>query len=819
MSNRQLGQSTSTAAGRDTAVRLFDYYQAKVVGHGARSLANLTQDDILGDNLERKFNDFAYWLANTPIPKNPDRDDLLNPRASDALNPSFLGSLTLTQYLGRVRSSLSDRFPNHPLFRDPEEWTAMRVDFQTEVTRAQLTSSDGFGGIQFRCLYKLNSKDPRLYEFGRDDLLNDWVSKCDLKAVLRSLMQKARAGDTINGNLQRRCWLVATYHAMGRGGEIKFQNYADWVFDPRFEVTNIHWKELKKLASYAMPMMADMDGYECCFYHALGSFWLVETGLYRRSLTSADAQFVFPDLHRISDAAVARKLTLTIRENLPNGVPQPIKDSITVKSLRKATITTLAAHADISIFDSAGRSGHSTGTTQDSYIDRNCVALGLRGGRVLAGSASSRKDVCPPRMEWLGVEAVPHVNQFIDSLFIVSLEDFYPNGALYGVLRIVTAALVMYHKKLSQDFAGTQHVIVDKMVQAARAANIADIRCASTDPAAVLDYWSDVIAGTFNERNLPPTLEPSVAVLTATIQEQQAAMQSILTQLQSVKDELGAIRRGQQSQGTTLEQVKFYFSSFFRTPTRKRKSPPLDLPQEHPQPAGASLEAFADTPQPIQVATQPSPPTTPPPWPMMEQPQSPHVDAAAAAAAAEAVDASTNAADKESSQRGYGSVQTFNSSAMEVAAGSAKGVTVRKLLMDMVQTGSFGGSNSCMQDLMIPLYLRSEAAKVRSVLELVDLVATVDEKASLANKDSGSLMITNICKDLEDRAMHKMLVFEKGEGALANYSRAKPFVAGLGARVASYKKERRLTTVGQTPGTPPDSRSVRSFFQPRTRPT
>jgi hypothetical protein len=98
----------------------------------------------------------------------------------------------------------------------------------------------------------------------------------DLKAVLRSLMQKARAGDTINGNLQRRCWLVATYHAMGRGGEIKFQNYADWVFDPRFEVTNIHWKELKKLASYAMPMMADMDGYECYFYHALGSFWLVE---------------------------------------------------------------------------------------------------------------------------------------------------------------------------------------------------------------------------------------------------------------------------------------------------------------------------------------------------------------------------------------------------------------------------------------------------------------------------------------------------------------------------------------------------------------
>jgi N-acetylmuramic acid 6-phosphate (MurNAc-6-P) etherase len=51
-----------------------------------------------------------------------------------------------------------------------------------------------------------------------------------------------------------------------------------------------------------------------------------------------------------------------------------------------------------------------------------------------------------------------------------------------------------------------------------------------------------------------------------------------------------------------------------------------------------------------------------------------------------------------------------------------KGVTVRKLLMDMFHAGSFVASTNCMQDLMIPLYLRSEAVKVRSVLELVYLV-------------------------------------------------------------------------------------------------
>jgi hypothetical protein len=594
LSNRPLGQSESTAQGWEVAVKFFDYYQTKIVGHGAPTLANLTADHVAADNLERKFDDFAGWLANTPIPKYPNPDDLLTPRIprrSDSLLPPYLGAETLLQYLGRVRAALMHRFPNHPFGRDPEGWADMRIAFQMEVSRAQITSADGFGGINTRCLYKVNGKDPQLWEFGRDDVLNDWVSKCDLKAVLRSLMRQARRGATHDGPLQRRCWLVITYHAMGRGGEVKFQNYADWVFDPRFEVTDICWKEMKKLATYAMPMMADMDGYACCFYHALGSFWLVESGLYRRSVESASAQFVFPDLHGIKDPSVAKKLTQIIRDSLPIGVPQSIKDSLTVKSLRKASITTLAAHGDISIFDSAGRSGHSTGTTQDSYIDRNCTAIGLRGGRVLAGSATCRKDVQPPRMEWLGIEAVPHVARFIKALFVVSLEDFFPDGALYGVLGIVTAALVMHHKQLSQDFAGSQYVIVDLMVKAAREASIVDTRCSTpTDPAGVLEYWSDVIDENFKKQNLPQPIDPSVHTLLAVMQEQQALTRTVMAQCQSMKDELASLRRGQQTQGSILEQVRLYFSTLFRTPTRKRKSPPVHLAPQSDQPAGGSLD-------------------------------------------------------------------------------------------------------------------------------------------------------------------------------------------------------------------------------------
>jgi hypothetical protein len=76
------------------------------------------------------------------------------------------------------------------------------------------------------------------------------------------------------------------------------------------------------------------------------------------------------------------------------------------------------------------------------------------------------------------------------------------------------------------------------------------------------------------------------------------------------------------------------------------------------------LEVFANFPHPIQVETQPLPPTTPPHWPMMEQAQLSPVDTAAAASAV-AVDASTNAADQESSQRGYGSEGSHSSKVID----------------------------------------------------------------------------------------------------------------------------------------------------------
>lgn len=299
-------------------------------------------------------------------------------------------------------------------------------------------------------------------------------------------------------------------------------------------------------------------------------------------------------------------------------------------------------------------------------------------------------------------------------------------------------------------------------------------------------------------------------------------MQNVLTELQSVKDELGSVRRGQQIHGIILEQLKLYFSPFFRTPAGKRKEPPLDLSREQRgQSARRSLVALS--------GASLSAPSTPPNGPLemvgasaemeaveLEAVSADSVDAPAAPVAPGGLAPAGADVLASGSQQGFGSVQVFNSAAMEVAAASDKGLEVQKLLLDMFQAGSFVGctADTRLQELEIPLYVK-EVAKVRSVLELVGFIVQPEERATLSKRESEALSITNICKDLQDRAMQKMLVLEKGQGADAKHSKVKPYVTGLGRRVFNYKKERNLTTIDQTPGTPPGTRSIHSFFARR----
>jgi hypothetical protein len=182
----------------------------------------------------------------------------------------------------------------------------MQEAFVKESQHFQLSHSGDliFGATKIRPLYKDNGNKPI-----RDDSeIKDFIQACDLKYIIRNLVRDA----TIEGNqkLQQRCWVGMSNSCIGRGGEVKFQDYNEWTYHPLLEVTDSSWTETKTLHFYPMPMVPEKVSWEFDFYHMLGTYYSVENGLYRSQdeINKGLLNSVFPDLHQHLDTAgVAKK--------------------------------------------------------------------------------------------------------------------------------------------------------------------------------------------------------------------------------------------------------------------------------------------------------------------------------------------------------------------------------------------------------------------------------------------------------------------------------------------------------------------------------
>jgi len=74
--------------------------------------------------------------------------------------------------------------------------------------------------------------------------------------------------------------IVMLGSAVGRAGEVKFQCFDDWRFDPWLQVTDIGWRERKTLMKHGMHMVPDII-YLVCFYHAIVCYFALEDCIYR----------------------------------------------------------------------------------------------------------------------------------------------------------------------------------------------------------------------------------------------------------------------------------------------------------------------------------------------------------------------------------------------------------------------------------------------------------------------------------------------------------------------------------------------------------
>ena len=86
---------------------------------------------------------------------------------------------------------------------------------------------------------------------------------------------------------------------------------------------------------------------------------------------------VFLSLYSIQDAAVAKKITVAIRKYLSALLSKESRDKFSSRSLCQGVITKLSMHSTITLFQACAWSGHTYGTSLDSYVDKRNLAKTL----------------------------------------------------------------------------------------------------------------------------------------------------------------------------------------------------------------------------------------------------------------------------------------------------------------------------------------------------------------------------------------------------------------------------------------------------------
>ncbi|KAL3795495.1 hypothetical protein ACHAWO_003295 [Cyclotella atomus] len=263
-------------------------------------------------------------------------------------------------------------------------------------------------------------------------------------------------------------------YAIGRPGEIKYDDYNDWYFDLLTELVDTSWKESKNLKKYTMPRVSD-DFFGFDWYCVMGAFFMCEDGLFRseEQIEQGKLNAVFVRLHQLQDASVAGKLAAAIQSNIPDNVLEEIRKLFTGKSLRKGAITELSMNSGLSIFNLSARSGHSLGVAMQDYVDQNNPAASFPAANALHGQRTLSAIPVLPDFNAVGSSNRNQWVALVKAAFVITIPDFMPGGRHSIILEVMMASmavesiklydvqlplltpdlvLVEWSKKLSQDY-------------------------------------------------------------------------------------------------------------------------------------------------------------------------------------------------------------------------------------------------------------------------------------------------------------------------------------------------------------------------------
>ena len=616
-------------------------------------------------------------------------------------------------------------------------------------------------------------------------------------------MSKSTIGTRKNeaGPLEQRLRMAVTYNNIGRPGENKFVDMRNWEWHAPHELFSMLWQEVKTGTIQAMPMVPDMISFYTDIYHALGSAWSVEDLLLRSPDQSSCYTFLFPTLHAVRENTVSIQLKESIRKNLPPNCPQDVINMIVGKSIRQACITDCLLNKNLTFVDVCGRSGHATGTTLESYEDKNNISTGLRAAKALAHHDNVDAHVSVPKIDRLPSH---ETGKLFTHLFAISdcLKSKFDkeSGSLYPILETCMASLIMWHNTLIKEL-GHENAVVTKLNAAAREAKIADQRFGNVAPELILLKWSDIVMEGFKTSNKSiDQVGADGSGLAVAINQQSEMFNLLLAKLDSVQAKLGEVEQTVATQSQTISylhdkvdtlqrdkdelttQIALSPSGGGKKRSKKRSlggSSTSNKKQATGQPSLGQPTASSSA----QASTQSLPST------------------AVAQAASSSAQASTTAQASKPKQQ-HLVVLRNNSESKKKGKPSDKNKYLSIVLSECCKLGTLAYGRPWAYDYSTNDW--SEVQSLKNVLELAWLVASNEEKNVLKDKTTDKAKLNDVTCDIEERAFRKMYELEgrnpdtEMKNNEKNPSRAaKPTYLALGARVRNYKKQ-----LGQLYGQP-----------------
>jgi hypothetical protein len=227
----------------------------------------------------------------------------------------------------------------------------------------------------------------------------------------------------------------------------------------------------------------------------------------------------------------------------------------------EGSITELSTHRNICGLDLCGCSGHATGTSIDSYLDKTYIVRGLHGAKALNGYHDVQADIKVPRLKCLGTHTSDAVLELMSKVFVVSVPAFMMHGHLYIVLRTCTASLIMYHQMVTQELGGS-NAVATKLRNSARSAAIADSCFPNMSPESLLDEWFDIIMNNYLDWN-PEIAQatPDMVQIATVLNQHTEIMIQLKTMLTDLRREREIDRLHIQTQQETISVLQNTVSS------------------------------------------------------------------------------------------------------------------------------------------------------------------------------------------------------------------------------------------------------------------